>query len=105
MAWLRKRHTKDGQTRYAVQWRDDQGKIRSKALPTTDPRLLQIHLRAARKQEGKPGRRLRAKGSPEQLLRQYLDERSLQVSGPTALIDRQRLTPWVTAWAAEPIPE
>ena len=52
MAWIRWRKTKDGARLASLQWRDAGGRVRSKALGTSDERLAQLHLDALRTQLG-----------------------------------------------------
>ncbi len=56
MAWIRWRQTKRGVRLASVQWRDANGRVRSRAVKTSDPRLIEMHKRAieAREGRGKP---------------------------------------------------
>ena len=53
MAWIRWRKTSDGRRLASLQWRDEEGRVHSKALRTSDERIAQMHLRLAERQEGK----------------------------------------------------
>ena len=55
MAWIRWHTTKRGVRLASVLWRDKDGRTRSRALKTSDPRLIDMHLRSIEHvQEGRP---------------------------------------------------
>ena len=54
MAWIRWRRTASGARLATVQWRNDQGRVRSRALKTSDPRIVEMLRRATEAtEEGK----------------------------------------------------
>jgi hypothetical protein len=48
MAWIRWRETLEGQRLADIQWRDDLGKVHSKALKTDDEAVAQTYLCGSR---------------------------------------------------------
>jgi len=99
MAWVQWRESSDGQRLASVHWRDETGAMRSKAIPTSDPQLVEMHLHQAARLEGEQDPSVRPAEDPLDLLDQFLEEKALAVRPATISLYRQKLQHLFVCWA------
>lgn len=102
MAWIRWRTNARGLRVATVQWRDSDGKVRSRALGTTDERVAEAHRQMVeRKEEGKaaPSGIVDA----DTALRRFLAYVELTRKPATHRYYRNKLGPLWAAWSDRPM--
>ncbi len=99
MAWIRWRTTKSGARLASIQWRDSEGRVRSKALGTSDGRLVKMHLQAVEaEKEGRAQPTVTV--DAQEALERFLAHIRLTRSADTHGFYKQKLAPLWGAWAA-----
>ena len=103
MAWIRWRETREGVALAALQWRDADGRLRSKALRTSDKRLARMHLDALHRELGESPRARPRDVNARRAIREFLEEKALSASPATVSQYRRRLEILLTEWDRVPL--
>jgi len=103
MAWIRWRTIEGGTRLAALQWRDGDGKVHSKALRTSDERLAKMHLNALKRELGETLLARPRETDGRRAVDDFLREKGLSARPATIDQYRRRLGLLLKAWDGVPV--